>query len=193
MKALSLRARFWLAVGLQFVLLLSLLGAWQYTLMTGQHILLRTLPVDPRDMFRGDYITLSYEISTIPAWQPELRKQPKRGDTIYVVLRRQGRFWVVDAALSQPPEEGRLFLKGKVAWVSGAVAGQAGTGELHVQYGLESYFVPEGEGRRYETARGGNLAVEVAVDRFGHGAVRKVHLPAAGRSAPPAAAGQRGR
>lgn len=182
MTTLSFRARFWLAVGLQFVLLLGLLGARQYTLLTGQRILLRTVPVDPRDMFRGDYVTLSYEVSTIPIWQPDLQKQFRRGDTVYTVLRRQGRFWVVDHAATQPPEEGTMYIRGKVQWLNTPPPTQSGATELHVEYGIESYFVPEGQGRRYETARGGDLAVEVAVDRFGRAAIRKVHLPA--RAAP---------
>ena len=30
-------------------------------------MLLKVQPVDPRDMFRGDYVTLSYEFSVVPA------------------------------------------------------------------------------------------------------------------------------
>ena len=37
------------------------------TLTTGETILLRVVPVDPRDLFRGDYVILSYEISR-PGW-----------------------------------------------------------------------------------------------------------------------------
>ena len=44
-------------------------------LWTGEPILLRVVPVDPRDMFRGDYVALSYDFSRIPAQGiPELRQ-----------------------------------------------------------------------------------------------------------------------
>lgn len=66
MRDLSFRAKFALAIALQLLLLAGLLGFRQYTLLTGQRIWLRTVPVDPRDMFRGDYVTLSYQVSRIP-------------------------------------------------------------------------------------------------------------------------------
>ena len=33
---------------------------------TGTVVYLRTAPVDPRDVFRGDYVQLSYDINRIP-------------------------------------------------------------------------------------------------------------------------------
>ena len=42
----------------------------EFTLKTGDEILLKTLPVDPRDLFRGDYVILRYEIGTINASKP---------------------------------------------------------------------------------------------------------------------------
>jgi hypothetical protein len=36
-----------------------------YILKTGKVIHLRTAPIDPRDIFRGDYVRLNYEISRI--------------------------------------------------------------------------------------------------------------------------------
>ena len=35
-------------------------------LRTGTDVTLQTRPVDPRDLLRGDYVTLSYEISRVP-------------------------------------------------------------------------------------------------------------------------------
>jgi len=43
----------------------GLIGFKQYTLATGTKVILKTLPVDPRDILRGDYIALRYEISEI--------------------------------------------------------------------------------------------------------------------------------
>jgi uncharacterized membrane-anchored protein len=38
-----------------------------------------------------------------------------------------------------------------------------------MEYGIESFYIPEGKGRDYER---GQLDVEVAVDRAGHGVIR---------------------
>ena len=178
MKDLSFRTKFYLAVGLQLVLLLGLLGFRQFTLLTGQRVWLKTVPVDPRDMFRGDYVTLSYEISRLPDWRLGSQKFA-RGGTVFVSLRRQGRFWNVDSVSSEQPEDERLFIRGKARNArEGGADWRAGAPrpELGVEYGIESYFVPEGEGKSYEAQRGAGLAVEVAVDRYGRAAIRRVEV-----------------
>ena len=38
---------------------------------------------------------------------------------------------------------------------------------LHIDYGIESYFVPEGEGKDLERARNGELEVIIALDLNG--------------------------
>ncbi|MFY7951758.1 MAG: GDYXXLXY domain-containing protein, partial [Armatimonadaceae bacterium] len=51
--AMSFGRRFALLVGLQVVLVLSLVAWKQWTVTTGQTIWLRSAPMDPRDLFRG--------------------------------------------------------------------------------------------------------------------------------------------
>ena len=36
-------------------------------LKTGREITLPIVPVDPRDLFRGEYVRLGYDINTVPA------------------------------------------------------------------------------------------------------------------------------
>jgi uncharacterized membrane-anchored protein len=174
MRTLPFRLKFRLAVGLQLLLLLALLGFHQFTLLTGQHIWLKTRPVDPRDMFRGDYVALRYDISTIPGSQVQSASFD-RGSNIYVTLKRDGRYWTVDQASTWPPEGGQLFLRGKVRYSSSAHTANT-MPDLDVEYGIESYFVPEGQGQVYQRLRSGSLAVEVAVDRTGRAAIRRVEI-----------------
>lgn len=49
----------WVAVAAAFIF------SKQIILKTGKTILLETLPVDPRDLLRGDYVVLSYKIGTL--------------------------------------------------------------------------------------------------------------------------------
>ncbi|PJB76880.1 MAG: hypothetical protein CO095_02030 [Armatimonadetes bacterium CG_4_9_14_3_um_filter_58_7] len=44
---------------------------------------------------------------------------------------------------------------------------------IDVDYGIESYFVPEGRGKELESKRAG-LTTEIAIDRFGHAVIRNV-------------------
>ena len=48
-----------------FVIIAGFIGYKEYTLSQGQKILLKTIPLDPRDLFRGDYVVLNYEISQL--------------------------------------------------------------------------------------------------------------------------------
>ena len=51
---------------------------------------LRTAPADPRDLFRGDYVRLNYEISNVaPPYQKALdRKTLRKGMVLYGVLKK---------------------------------------------------------------------------------------------------------
>ena len=38
----------------------------EYILITGRKVLLKTIPVDPKDLLMGDYVILNYDISQVP-------------------------------------------------------------------------------------------------------------------------------
>ena len=167
MKAIPFKTKFLLAVGLQMALLVGLMAYKGITLLTGQSVLLETIPVDPRDLFRGDYVILDYKISRPARWlwqETEYRK----GETVYVTLRKNGRFWEAEAVSRARPDDGVLFVRGTVAGTDGDA--------LRVLYGIESYFVPEGTGTELERAAGRGLVVEAAISRNGGTAIRSVRV-----------------
>ena len=164
-----------LAVAIQFILLLSLLGFKQYTLLTGETVLLRVQPIDPRDLFRGDYVTLSYDISTL---QPdELGGDDYFGpdDRIYVELVKGEPYWRPVAIYEERrhEHEDSVVIKGRVDNVHWAPGGS-----LQVRYGTEDIFVPEDTGRVIESLSrtSDDLGVEVVVDRWGNGIARHLLL-----------------
>jgi uncharacterized membrane-anchored protein len=124
-------------------------------LRSGQEILLKVEPVDPRDLLRGDYVRLGYEISNVPA---SLISDAAAGDTsteagdIYVRLKRQddGYWRAVSASLYRPssvePEPGEVDLRGTI----GAGWNLAATIPINVDFGIERYYLPEGEGQAIE-------------------------------------------
>jgi uncharacterized membrane-anchored protein len=134
-------------------------------LRTGREITLPIVPVDPRDLFRGEYVRLSYAISTVPTTLVE-GPYPQRNEVLYLVLEKEAgdEAWRAIRAARTIPDglnPDQLVLKGRVAF--GAT----------VHYGIESYFVPQGEGRRLEAlARSRKLAVLVAVDAAGNAAIK---------------------
>ncbi len=97
----------------------------------GDSILVRVVPVDPRDLLRGQYMRLGYEFSGGAPLVPG--EMPPDGSTIWVVLRPEGEFYVPKESYQQRPEQ---LARGEVA-LRGRVAGG------RFLFGIESYFVPE--------------------------------------------------
>lgn len=164
-----------LAVVLQFFVLAVMAGKRELIVRTGQTVWIRTAPIDPRDLFRGDFVRLQYRLNRVT--DSELRGGLKEragkneGDVVYSVLRETENGLVeLDYATDKRPKTG-LFLKGRSThdWRFGGWRGQA----LMVKYGIETYFVEQGAGLEIEKKRGvwGGvqvpLEVEVAVGKDG--------------------------
>lgn len=141
---------FWL------IIIVGFIAIKEYTLRTGEEVILKTRPVDPRDLFRGDYVILNYDIGGVDVSDFE------EGDTVYVELKVDENGYGDSTGVYKSPPEG-LFIKGTV---------KRGFGGSNVEYGIESYFVPEGEGRTIERNR--NLEGKVAIDKFGNAVLKAV-------------------
>ena len=153
-------------------------------------VTLRTAPVDPRDLFRGDYVILSYDVATLRPADIEGDDDYDYDDDIYVELAPNGETWNAVAAWSSPhePRDGNRIIRGRVSGImpsrlpTGAEEGAASLpcpecGTIRVDYGIESYFVPEGEGRELESVRNdGKLTVDVALGDDGTPAIKQLRI-----------------
>jgi len=171
---------FALAIGLQVILLLGMVGRHTYTLRTGTPIMLKTAPVDPWDFFRGEYVTLSYEISTLNPQTVVMEGTPyQRSQALWVVLKPGDPFHTpVRVSPDRPTElaDGLVVLQGRVEWVNDWDGGpERPIGSVQIRYGIEQFYVPEGQGRDLET-RLEQMSVLALVDRFGRAALSKVYL-----------------
>lgn len=114
----------------QLLLVGKELGAVLLVHSTGKEVLLRLRGVDPRSLFRGQYVRLEYEFSRIRRGQLFAR-QPVMGQEVYVILRpdTDGVHREEQIVLERPdPSEGQLFIRGTY--------GPGG----RIQYGIEAYF-----------------------------------------------------
>lgn len=175
----SKNVKFLLAVGVQLIIIAAIILSKMTLSAGGTEILLEIQPVDPRDLLRGDYATFQYKISRIdPAFFGG--QQAKDGETVYVVLQRRGRLWNVQRVLTKKPEGGEIFIKGKVAVHELSPLGIPRPGpraSVHVVYGIEEYFIPEGQGGRLVPWRRTDLAVaRVTVDAHGNAILREILL-----------------
>ncbi|HET7537754.1 MAG TPA: GDYXXLXY domain-containing protein [Candidatus Didemnitutus sp.] len=150
---------------------LFLLGWAGYHEQVRQHapvIRLKGRPVDPRDLLRGDYMTLNYEISRVkPVDIPDANNQ---SDTdVWVALEPNGRYYeAVAASRDCPvPKPGQILVRGNLSY-----DWRTDQSLVSVQYGIEKYFVPEGKG----TPRFLEMEVEVSVSPAHRLYIRRVLL-----------------
>ena len=143
-------------------------------LTSGREITLPIVPVDPRDLFKGEYVRLGYAIGRLPARLLD-GPRPRPNAPFYVVLEKnaQGAWMPLKISRTKPDEASpdRIVLKARSAfrWPPGA----SPNADLRVSYGIESYFVPEGQGKRLENlAREKRMAALIAVDARGNAAIK---------------------
>lgn len=143
-------------------------------LRDGTEVRLAVEPVDPRDLLRGDYVVLAYPISRIDRSMIAGAGDGRLKDrAIYVRLARgdDGSFMLSAAALDEHPAAERL---GNEIDLRGIVLREPGSGEtIHVAYGIERYYVAEGEGRAIEEAmRQDRFEIVLAVDDTGSAQIK---------------------
>ena len=151
---------------------------WIYR--TGRVVYLRTAPIDPRDLFRGDFVRLQYEINSV---RPEgidpaavAAPESKRHEVMYTRLRPagEGLFEAAGTGTTRPTEG--VFLRGRTEdpWR----LGWPGRGHTFVKYGIEQLFVEQGGGKGIEDRRGRRdglqvpMEVEVAIGSSGTAVIR---------------------
>jgi len=167
------RTAFYVAAALVQIVLIAIMVIDRVrVLRTGVEVKLHTHAVDPRDFLRGDYVTLGYDMSTLPAG--DLKETPFRSATIFVKLApdEEG-FYKPISVHSQPVAvDGKeLLMRGRVR----SPCGQVYCDTLWLSYGIERYFVPEGEGRAIELSRNaGKVAVVAAVTSSGRAAIKRL-------------------
>lgn len=163
--------------------LLALVESRASILRSGTEVRLKTVPVDPRDLFRGDYVVLAYPISTVEG--PVGGEGGfKRGDAVFVTLTRDAEGFARATAVTRtrPAVAGTdIVIAGRVRSTGACALNDAGEADcaagrrrLRIAYGLESYFVPQGEGRAIETTARSRIEVVAAVAAGGEAAIKRL-------------------
>ncbi len=120
-------------VAAQALLPLGLIAWNEQALASGTDVTLKTAPVDPVDLFRGRYVTLSYEISALPT-------PYDAGDDRLCPAHRRRRDMArrhADATHARTRERS-----------SAATSRRPG----RIEFGIGRYFTDEDEARRLEAA-----------------------------------------
>jgi len=156
------RGMLWAAVTLQVAMLLGLGYPPMATLASGKVVTFDTTPVDPWDMFRGDYVILSYAFNNVPT-----REHFLHGQHVYTVLHKDatGKWQAARVTAECPAINGdEIMLAGRVE--------SSTDGSVRVRYGIEQAFVAEGTGRNVHS--GHDVEADVAVDAKGCAVIKEV-------------------
>ncbi len=129
-----------------------------YPLWTGKEVKLKTVPIDPRSLFRGNYARLNYDISQIMVADTKSIDEPRNGEVIYVSLKENnlGIYEVSQASFEQP--DAGLYIRGRIiyGWIKD---------EYNVKYGIEAFFAPKEDALALENKlRDGGVAVVMVAE-----------------------------
>lgn len=150
-KTLKVLGAALLVATLQIGFLAAMIEGRASILREGAEVLLKVEPIDPRDLLRGDYVRLGYAISTLDrALIASPSGSLERGTGLLVRLApgEDGLWQAVGARLpDQPadaPEAGTVEIAGLVE------VDQGFSDTVRVTYGIERFYLPEGQGRAIE-------------------------------------------
>lgn len=150
---------FAVVVAAQVIGLAAFAGVREVKLRSGVAVILQTVPVDPRSLLQGDYAILDYEIAALPDYMADL----PAGSVVYVRLAESDNsVWqAIDYRAGRPrPERGGTYIRGKV------------DARGRLDFGIGTYFVPEGTGRIIENAA--DVKVTASLDGDGRAVIRGV-------------------
>lgn len=160
----------------QLVILSGLSGKGLVPRITSDRVRFEVIPVDPRDMMRGEYITLGYEFSRLPEDVELIDERIKSYKTktninqktidVYVTLKFNLKEDIYKGIFfgSTPPTKGR-YLRGKL------------NSNNRIAFGIEAFYLQEGKGQIYEQAiREKKLVAEVYLAPDGSAQMKKVHI-----------------
>lgn len=161
---------FWAVVAAQVLFLGLWAGYHEWVRQHAPTILLKTQPVDPQDLLRGDYMILGYEIGDAPAALARGDKVFALGSEVWVLLEPREGFHAIVAISSErlTPKPGQMLVRGE-AGGRGATTSPDGH---RISYGIETYFVPQGKG----TPQFKTLWVEASVSPSHRLYIRRVLL-----------------
>jgi uncharacterized membrane-anchored protein len=146
---------------LQLLAVFALFIPSQILLSTGTKATLLTIPVDPRSIFRGEYVTLDYEAAQ------KLPLNWEYGTPVYTILEKKGDVYVRKEFSKTKPvlSEDQICIRG--------------VPEYNRVYfrDIAQYFVPQGQGMDIQNAiRSHRVLVDITTDSACRAIIRGIRL-----------------
>jgi uncharacterized membrane-anchored protein len=153
-------------VCVQLALPLALAGLAAADLAFGDEIKLKAAPVDPLDVFRGNYVVLRYEISSLQVVHEVREGQRLCADLFQSAPGVYGARYAYDF----PQEDGKT--------ICGRARNDARGGEsVGIEYGIETYYASAERAREIENSIArGELYVVVDLDEDGSARIERLEV-----------------
>lgn len=170
--------RLWVPLLLQAALVVAVPAHNAYTYLTGQRIVLQTIPADPYDPLRGQYQTLSYEISrfdrlkTLPGGKELFGQHRNHHHFSFYLVLEAPILKAVTAAMPWQPV--RVIAERPTDLAANQIALKGQAERQRITYGIETYYMPQKRRDRVNNDiiqvqnRGNNFVVEARVDDRGN-------------------------
>jgi uncharacterized membrane-anchored protein len=167
---------FALAFLVQAGLLGYMLAARASQLANGVEVRLPVVPVDPRDLLRGDYVILSYPMSRLNEAELGGDSDFDYSTPIYTEVAPDGETWKPVAIWKAPPE-GKTSIRGEITFYETPAGCEKDCKIYTAEYNLEKFFVPAGEGLELEKLRNDQrIQADVAVSDNGRAALKRLRV-----------------
>jgi len=154
-KALMNRYVIWFVIALQLGALGFIAGKREWIRFNGEVVYLRTAPVDPRDLFRGDYVQLEYDLA-FPSREIMDKYFNENKITADSRLKQQTVYLWLNSSRQRAPELVQLSLVEPLEgpFMKAQIGGNEWSQRAPIQLGIEKYFVEQGAGLALEEKRG---------------------------------------
>jgi len=148
-------AVFGLIVTAQVGALFAFAAPYAHTLVSGKTVNLQCHSYDPRDMFKGDYVAVTYDVGSAVT---DMNKF-KSGDTAFLTLKKKNPYWrAIKADKELPKSLAQDEAVMRVTVVNGEISPPS------IMTGIEKFYVPEGTGTNVNFER---LSAEVSLANDG--------------------------
>jgi len=154
--------KIWLIICCVFIL------CSQSTHLFGKEVYIKTTPIDPRDLLRGNYVSLSFkELSRFEDTISEY-KSASNYAKVYVLLKPDENNFVHYAGFSTERPKKGLFIKAQIH------KQYYGSFNYSATYGIETYFTTPKKARELEKDLVAGGVAKVKIDKFGNAKITKI-------------------
>jgi len=143
---------------------------------SGREVIIQSAMVDPRDLFRGHYVTLNLTVGTIRDESIPISQDLKADGPVYVELKKgENEFWVAKQLHADYPQNTDApVIKGKIrrGWLSGN-----NVRNMRIRFPFDRFFADKAKAKDLEKVRRDRkLGVIVSVGSDGAGVIKGISV-----------------